>query len=79
MKKRMKHGNRKFSKSSFSRACLFLLPSLISVLVLFVMPYLDVIRRSFLDGTGQRFVGMENYKSQEVGDGGDHGGDGCRA
>lgn len=63
MKKRMKHGNRKFSKSSFSRACLFLLPSLISVLVLFVMPYLDVIRRSFLDGTGQRFVGMENYKT----------------
>ena len=59
----MKHGNRKFSKSSFSRACLFLLPSLISVLVLFVMPYLDVIRRSFLDGTGQRFVGMENYKT----------------
>ena len=63
MKKGMKHGNRKFSKSSFSRACLFLLPSLISVLVLFVMPYLDVIRRSFLDGTGQRFVGMENYKT----------------
>ena len=63
MKKRMKHGNRKFSKSSFSRACLFLLPSLISVLVLFVIPYLDVIRRSFLDGTGQRFVGMENYKT----------------
>ena len=63
MKKRMKHGNRKFSKSSFSRACLFLLPSLISVLVLFVMPYLDVIRRSFLDGTEQRFVGMENYKT----------------
>ena len=33
------------------------------MLVLFVMPYLDVIRRSFLDGTGQRFVGMENYKT----------------
>ena len=59
----MKHGNRKCPKSSFSRACLFLLPSLIGVLVLFVMPYLDVIRRSFLDGTGQRFVGMENYKT----------------
>lgn len=54
MEKRIKHRNRKFSKSSFSRACLFLLPSLIGVLVLFVVPYLDVIRRSFLDGTGQR-------------------------
>lgn len=41
--------------------CLFLLPSLTGVLVLFVLPYLDVIRRSFLDGTGNKFVGMENY------------------
>ena len=31
--------NRKFSKSSFSRACLFLLPSLIGVLVLSPMVY----------------------------------------
>ncbi len=39
----MKHRNKKFPKSSFSRAYLFLLPSLIGVLVLFVIPYLDVI------------------------------------
>ena len=44
-------------------AYLFLLPSLTGVLVLFVIPYLDVLRRSFLDGTGQRFVGMDNYKT----------------
>lgn len=42
-------------------AYLFLLPSLAGVLVLFVVPYLDVIRRSFMDGTGKKFVGMENY------------------
>ena len=58
----MKHRNKKFPKSNFSRAYLFFLPSLIGVLVLFVIPYLDVIRRSFLDGTGQRFVGVENYQ-----------------
>ncbi len=41
--------------------CLFLLPSLLGVLILFVFPYLDVIRRSFMDGAGKKFVGLENY------------------
>ena len=43
--------------------CLFLLPSLTGVLILFVFPYLDVIRRSFMDGTGRKFVGLENYEA----------------
>lgn len=42
-------------------AYLFLLPSLAGVIVLFVVPYLDVIRRSFMDGTGKKFVGLDNY------------------
>ena len=52
----MKHRNKKFSKSSFSRACLFLLPSLIGVLVLFVVPYLDVPSGS--GKYGFIFIGM---------------------
>ena len=43
--------------------CLFLLPSLTGVLLLFVFPYLDVIRRSFMDGTGRKFVGLDNYQA----------------
>ena len=43
-------------------AYLFMLPSLAGVLVLFVLPYFDVMRRSFMDGTGRKFVGTENYE-----------------
>lgn len=42
-------------------AYLFLFPSLAGVMVLFVIPYLDVIRRSFMDGTGNHYIGLENY------------------
>lgn len=42
-------------------AWLFLFPSLAGVLLLIVIPYLDVIRRSFLDGTGKQFAGVDNY------------------
>lgn len=52
----------KRQKSHNNKAvCLFLLPSLMGVLILFVFPYLDVIRRSFMDGAGKEFVGLENY------------------
>ena len=43
-------------------AYLFLLPSFIGVLFLFVFPYLDVIRRSFFDDTGKSFVWFKNYQ-----------------
>lgn len=61
--KRMNDKKRNVRKNGSMHAYLFLLPSLTGVLVLFVIPYLDVLRRSFLDGTGQRFVGMDNYKT----------------
>jgi multiple sugar transport system permease protein len=40
---------------------LFLLPSLIGVLVLLVIPYLDVVRRSFTSVASDEFVGLDNY------------------
>ena len=42
---------------------LFLFPSLMGVLILFIIPYLDVIRRSFMDGIGKQFVGFKNYEN----------------
>ncbi len=50
-------------KAGAKSAYLFLLPSLAGVLVLFVIPYLDVIRRSFMDGTGRKFIGFGNYEA----------------
>lgn len=41
---------------------MFLLPSLLGVMVFFGIPFLDVVRRSFLDAMGRSFAGMENYR-----------------
>ena len=41
----------------------FLAPSLIGIFVLVLIPTADVIRRSFLSAMGDRFVGLENYKT----------------
>lgn len=40
---------------------LYLMPSLIGVTIFLVVPYLDVIRRSFLSGGDKGWVGLENY------------------
>ena len=63
MTDRNRRGFRNLQKNKGRTAYMFLLPSLIGVLVLFVIPYVDVIRRSFLDGTGQKFAGLENYRT----------------
>lgn len=42
---------------------LFLAPSLGGVTVFTAIPFLDVIRRSFQDAMGRRFVGLENYRA----------------
>lgn len=42
---------------------MFLLPSLLGVMVFFGIPFLDVVRRSFLDAMGRSFAGMENYRN----------------
>lgn len=42
---------------------LFLAPSLAGVAVFLVVPFLDVIRRSFWDALGLEFRGLDNYKA----------------
>lgn len=43
------------------KAYAFLLPSLTGTAVFILLPYADVVRRSFYEATGGRFVGIENY------------------
>lgn len=42
---------------------MFLLPSLLGVAVFVLVPYLDVIRRSFTEAVGGGFVGLKNYQA----------------
>lgn len=44
-----------------NKAYLFLLPSLMGTAVFVLLPYADVIRRSFYEAVGGTFVGMANY------------------
>lgn len=41
---------------------LFLAPSLTGVGIFVLIPFLDVIRRSFCDAMGSHFTGLENYR-----------------
>lgn len=41
---------------------LFILPSLCGVLLFYLIPFGDVIRRSFLQAAGSRWNGLENYR-----------------
>lgn len=42
---------------------LFLLPSLLAVSIFVVVPFADVVRRSFFSAIGGKFVGFQNYIS----------------
>ena len=42
---------------------LFLLPSFAGLMVFFVLPFLDVVRRSFTQSMGNTWVGLENYQT----------------
>lgn len=42
---------------------LFLAPSLLGVCGFVLIPFADVVRRSFLDAMGNKFAGTENYKT----------------
>lgn len=44
-------------------ACLFLAPSLAGVMLFNGIPFLDVVRRSFLDAMGRKTVGFSNYRT----------------
>ena len=50
-------------KKEIRTAYLFLLPSLLGVGGFVFLPFLDVIRRSFLQASGKGFVGAQNYQS----------------
>ena len=53
MKKKRKH---------IFLAWVFLMPGLSGITVFMVLPFLDVVRRSFLDAMGREFAGLENYE-----------------
>lgn len=54
----------KYKKNHKSmRGFLWILPSFLGVMVFYILPYLDVVRRSFLGAVDNRFVGIENYKT----------------
>lgn len=40
---------------------LFVFPSFVGVMIFYFVPFLDVIRRSFLQASGEYFCGLENY------------------
>lgn len=44
-------------------AGILLAPSLVGVAVFYLLPFLEVLRRSFTDSMGRRFVGMANYQT----------------
>lgn len=44
------------------KGVLFILPSLSGVLIFWLIPYLDVIRRSFFSAVTGEFVAVQNYK-----------------
>ena len=56
MNKKMRHRKR-------YDGALFLLPSLLGVSTFLIVPFLDVIRRSFTDVIGENFVGLQNYRT----------------
>lgn len=45
------------------RGFLWILPSFLGVMVFYLLPYADVVRRSFLGAVDNRFVGIDNYKT----------------
>lgn len=45
------------------RGILWILPSFAGVLVFYLLPYADVVRRSFLGAVDNRFMGISNYRT----------------
>ena len=45
------------------KAWLFLLPSLLGIFVFILLPFADVIRRSFCEAMSAKFVGLDNFKT----------------
>lgn len=58
-----KRKSRKNSSHKNMRGFLWILPSFLGVMVFYLLPYADVVRRSFLGAVDNRFVGIDNYKT----------------
>lgn len=55
-------GSKKIKKREY-KGFLFLLPSFAGVCLFWVIPYLDVIRRSFFSAISGEFTGLKNYST----------------
>jgi len=63
-KRQLKGSARKWIHTSKSKtAYLFLAPSLLGTLLFWLIPFADVIRRSFFQAVGNTFVGLTNYRN----------------
>ncbi|BCN29726.1 carbohydrate ABC transporter permease [Anaeromicropila herbilytica] len=49
--------------SEFKKALFFLAPSLLGISIFVLIPFVDVIRRSFFDAMNKKYVGLSNYYS----------------
>lgn len=58
-----KRKGRKNNNHKNMRGFLWILPSFLGVMVFYLLPYADVVRRSFLGAVDNRFVGIDNYKT----------------
>lgn len=54
---------KKGRKNREYKGLLFLLPSLLGVSIFVLIPYIDVVRRSFLEAVTGRFTGLRNYQA----------------
>lgn len=50
-------------KNEWKVAFCFLLPSLLGVMIFIMLPFMDVIRRSFFGAMSGKFVGLKNYST----------------
>ena len=50
-------------RAGWRAAALLLAPSLLGTAVFYLLPFLEVIRRSFTDAAGRRFLGLANYQT----------------
>ena len=63
-KRQLRGSARKWIHTSKSKtAYLFLAPSLLGTLLFWLIPFADVIRRSFFQAVGNTFVGLTNYRN----------------
>lgn len=57
------HSKSKLAKKEERNAYIFLLPSLLGISIFVLLPFVDVIRRSFTEAMSTKFVGISNYKT----------------